>query len=47
MNNPTTWGIIAVIVVGLVLAYVIGPLGGDDVVAPTTAPPAAGTGTTR
>ena len=43
VNNTTTWGIIAVIVVVLVLAYALGWFGGGDV----TAPPAAGTGTVR
>ena len=45
------WGIIiiATVVVLLVLAYALGWFSGDDVDAPaaTTAPPAAGTGTTR
>ena len=43
------WGIIiiATVVVLLVLAYALGWFGGGDLEPPTTAPPAAGTGTTR
>ena len=38
---------IAVAAVVLFLVYAIDLFGGNDVTAPTTAPPAAGTGTTR